>query len=196
MDQIDTTPPRSSAGSLTESLERLAPYVLSIVRIMVALLFLEHGLAKLFGFPQQPTPPPELFSLVWFSGAIELVGGALAAVGLFTRAAAFIMSGEMAVGYFMAHAPQSFFPLSTAATARSSTASFFFICFSPAPDHGASTRSFGGGRGRPCSRWSGAKGEQPRQWPGLSAAESARGFADFPAVRGSALRAIRTAASP
>jgi putative oxidoreductase len=110
MDQIDTAPPRSSARSLTESLERLAPYVLSIVRIMVALLFLEHGSAKLFGFPQ-PTPPPELFSLVWFSGAIELVGGALAAVGLFTRAAAFIMSGEMAVGYFMAHAPQSFFPL-------------------------------------------------------------------------------------
>ena len=101
MDQINATPPQSSAGSLTESLERLAPYVLSIVRIMVALLFLEHGLAKLFGFPQQPTPPPELFTLVWFSGAIELVGGALAAVGLFTRA----------VGYFMAHAPQSFFPL-------------------------------------------------------------------------------------
>ena len=68
-------------------------------------------MAKLFGFPQQSTPPPELFSLVWFSGAIELVGGAFAAVGLFTRAAAFIMSGEMAVGYFMAHAPQSFFPL-------------------------------------------------------------------------------------
>jgi putative oxidoreductase len=111
MDQINATPPQSSAGSLTESLERLAPYVLSIVRIMVALLFLEHGLAKLFDFPQQPTPPPELFTLVWFSGAIELVGGALAAVGLFTRAAAFIMSGEMAVGYFMAHAPQSFFPL-------------------------------------------------------------------------------------
>jgi putative oxidoreductase len=111
MGQINTTPPQSSAGSLTESLERLAPYVLSIVRIMVALLFLEHGLAKLFVFPQQSTPPPELFSLVWFSGAIELVGGAFAAVGLFTRAAAFIMSGEMAVGYFMAHAPQSFFPL-------------------------------------------------------------------------------------
>ena len=111
MGQINTTPPQSSAGSLTESLERLAPYVLSIVRIMVALLFLEHGLAKLFGFPQQPTPPPELFSLAWFSGAIELVGGALAAVGLFTRAAAFIMSGEMAVGYFMAHAQRAFFPI-------------------------------------------------------------------------------------
>ena len=97
---------------MTQSLERLAPYVLSIMRIMVALLFFEHGSAKLFGFPQQqPTPPPELFSFIWFSGAIEFVGGALAAVGLFTRAAAFIMSGEMAVGYFMMHAPQGFWPL-------------------------------------------------------------------------------------
>ena len=196
MGQINTTPPQSSAGSLTESLERLAPYVLSIVRIMVALLFLEHGLAKLFGFPQQPTPPPELFSLAWFSGAIELVGGALAAVGLFTRAAAFIMSARWRSAISWPTRRSRSFPSSTAATARSSTASFFFICFSPAPDHGASTRSFGGGRGRPCSRWSGAKGEQPRQWPGLSTAESGRGFADFLAVRGSALPAIRAAATP
>jgi putative oxidoreductase len=110
MNQISSAP-NSSASSLTMSLERLAPYVLSIVRIMVALLFFEHGSAKLFGFPPPPMPAPALFSLGWFSGAIELVGGALAAAGLFTRAAAFIMSGEMAVGYFMAHAPQSFFPL-------------------------------------------------------------------------------------
>lgn len=111
MDQINTASSRSSAAAPMESLERLAPYVLSIMRIMVALLFFEHGLSKLLGFPQQPMPPPEIFSLAWFSGAIEFVGGALAAVGLFTRAAAFIMSGEMAVGYFMAHAPHSFFPL-------------------------------------------------------------------------------------
>ena len=196
MGQINTTPPQSSAGSLTESLERLAPYVLSIVRIMVALLFLEHGLAKLFGFPQQPTPPPELFSLAWFSGAIELVGGGLAAVGLFTRAAAFIMSGEMAVGYFMAHAPQSFFPLINRGDGAILYCFIFLYLFFAGPGPWSSTRSFGGGRGRPCSRWSRAKGEQPRQWPGLSTAESARGFADFPAVRGSALPAIRAAASP
>jgi putative oxidoreductase len=110
MDQISSAP-NSAAASLTMSLERLAPYVLSIVRIMVALLFFEHGLAKLFGFPPQAMPAPALYSLAWFSGAIELVGGALVAVGLLTRAAAFIMSGEMAVGYFTAHAPQSFFPL-------------------------------------------------------------------------------------
>jgi putative oxidoreductase len=109
MDEINTASRRPSAAQPAKSLERLAPYVLSIMRIVVALLFFEHGLSKLLGFPLQP-PPPELFSLAWFSGAIELVGGALAAVGLFTRAAAFIMSGEMAVGYFLIHAPRSFFP--------------------------------------------------------------------------------------
>jgi putative oxidoreductase len=87
-----------------------SPYVLSIVRIVVALLFFEHGLSKLFGFPQ-PLPPPALFSLAWFSGAIEFVGGGLLAIGLFSRAAAFIMSGEMAIGYFLSHAPHSFFPI-------------------------------------------------------------------------------------
>jgi putative oxidoreductase len=87
-----------------------SPYVLSIVRIVVALLFFEHGLSKLFGFPQ-PLAPPALFSLAWFSGAIEFVGGGLLAIGLFSRAAAFIMSGEMAFGYFLSHAPHSFFPI-------------------------------------------------------------------------------------
>lgn len=91
-------------------LDRLAPWVLSILRIMVALLFLEHGLSKLFGFPQ-PMPPSLLFSITWFAGVIEFVGGALVALGLFTRAAAFIMSGEMAIGYFFFHAPQGFFPI-------------------------------------------------------------------------------------
>jgi len=89
---------------------RWSPYVLSIVRIVVALLFFEHGLSKLFGFPQ-PLPPPVLFSLGWFSGAIEFVGGGLLAIGLFSRASAFIMSGEMAFAYFISHAPHSFFPI-------------------------------------------------------------------------------------
>jgi putative oxidoreductase len=110
MDHASAAPGQSTASSSTASLDRLAPYVLSIMRIMVALLFLQHGLSKLFGFPQ-PVPPPALLSIAWFAGVIELVGGVLAALGLFTRAAALIMSGEMAVGYFMAHAPQSFFPI-------------------------------------------------------------------------------------
>ena len=84
--------------------------MLSILRIVVALLFLEHGLSRLFGFPS-PLPAPALFSLYWFAGAIELVGGALLALGLFTRTTAFIMSGEMAYAYFYAHAPNAFYPI-------------------------------------------------------------------------------------
>jgi putative oxidoreductase len=89
---------------------RYAPQVLSIVRIVAALLFFEHGLSRLFGFPS-PLPAPALFSLYWFAGAIELVGGALLALGLFTRTAALIVSGEMAFAYFLSHAPAGFFPI-------------------------------------------------------------------------------------
>jgi putative oxidoreductase len=87
------------------------PRVLSILRIMTALLFLEHGTQKLLGFPPSPNPGPALFSLLGIQGVIEIVGGLLLALGLFTRPVAFILSGDMAVAYFMAHAPQSFFPV-------------------------------------------------------------------------------------
>jgi putative oxidoreductase len=111
MDRVVTSSPaQSSASSLMATLERLAPYVLSLLRIMAALLFLQHGLSKFFGFPQ-PMEPFTLFSMEWFAGFIELVGGVLVAVGLFTRAAALIMSGEMAVAYFLVHAPHNFFPI-------------------------------------------------------------------------------------
>ena len=89
---------------------RYRPYVLSIVRIVVALLFFEHGMSRLFGFPS-PLPTPVLFSMYWFAGAIEFAGGALVAAGLYTRVTAFIMSGEMAVAYFLRHAPGGFFPI-------------------------------------------------------------------------------------
>ena len=90
--------------------ERCRPYVLSILRIMVGLLFLEHGLSKVFGFPPHGHMPvyPDV---EWFAGRIETVGGALVALGLFTRLATFIVSGEMAFAYFISHAPRSFFPL-------------------------------------------------------------------------------------
>ena len=94
----------------TSTLNRLAPYVLSLLRIIAALLFLQHGLTKFFSFPGQ-MPTPALFGLVWFAALIEVVGGILVTFGLFTRVAALIMSGEMAIAYFMAHAPQSFYPL-------------------------------------------------------------------------------------
>jgi putative oxidoreductase len=86
-----------------------SPRLLSVLRIVAGLLFLEHGASKLLQFPIPA--PMALSALLIAAGVIELVGGALVAVGLFTRLAAFIMSGEMAIGYFMFHAPRSFFPL-------------------------------------------------------------------------------------
>lgn len=87
-----------------------APRVLSILRIVAALLFFEHGTAKLLGFPASPHSP-EFLSLSWIAGALELIGGPLLIVGLFTRPVAFILSGQMAFAYWLAHAPQSVFPL-------------------------------------------------------------------------------------
>jgi putative oxidoreductase len=85
------------------------PRILSVVRIVVALLFLQHGLVKIFGFPV--AGPASLSSLLMLAAAIEVLGSLLLLVGLFTPAVAFIMSGEMAFAYFMSHAPQSFFPI-------------------------------------------------------------------------------------
>jgi len=89
------------------------PRMLSILRIMVGLLFMEHGTQKIFDFPPRPQARPfELFTLVpGVAGVLELVGGILIAIGLFTRPVAFILSGEMAFAYFMSHAPRGFFPI-------------------------------------------------------------------------------------
>jgi putative oxidoreductase len=89
-----------------------SPRLLSILRIVAALLFLQHGLAKLLHFPHVAMfDQLQLFSLLGLAGVIELVGSVLLLIGLFTRPVAFIMSGEMAVAYFMAHAPRGFFPI-------------------------------------------------------------------------------------
>jgi putative oxidoreductase len=88
-----------------------APRVLSILRIVAALIFMEHGTQKLLGFPPLDRPAPEVMSLSWIAGVLELFGGALLVLGLFTRPVAFILSGEMAFAYWIAHAPQSFFPV-------------------------------------------------------------------------------------
>lgn len=89
------------------------PRVLSILRIIAGFLILQHGLQKIFGFPAgpQPQPTPPLLSMMGFVGILELVGGILLIIGLFTRPAAFILSGLLAVAYFMAHAPQGFWPV-------------------------------------------------------------------------------------
>jgi len=110
MDASTSLTDSSHAASSMGGLTRIAPYVLSLLRIMAALLFMEHGLSKFFGFPSATAPHPTPFDLEWFSAAIELVGGVLLTLGLFTRLAALIMSGEMAVGYFLIHAPKSFYP--------------------------------------------------------------------------------------
>ena len=95
-----------------DSLSRFQPHLLAALRIVAGLLFLTHGLVKLFGFPEgaQPGPVP-LMSLMGIGGVIELATGLLIALGLFTRPAAFIASGQMAVAYWMFHAPSGFHPI-------------------------------------------------------------------------------------
>jgi putative oxidoreductase len=89
-----------------------SPRLLSVLRIVAALLFLEHGLAKLLHFPHVAMfDQLQLFSLLGLAGVIELVGSVLLLIGLFTRPVAFIMSGEMAVAYFMVHAQRGFHPI-------------------------------------------------------------------------------------
>jgi putative oxidoreductase len=90
-----------------------APRLLSILRIVAGLLFVEHGTSKVLGFPPSPMPmgPFNPLSIVGFSGILELVGGILLIIGLFTRITALILSGEMAVAYFMVHAPKGPFPM-------------------------------------------------------------------------------------
>lgn len=97
--------------ALQTTLDTWAPRILSVVRIVVALLFIQHGLQKLFSFPGPgPTGDGPLPPILLIGAWLEFVGGALVAIGLFTRPVAFILSGEMAVGYFMFHAPRGFYP--------------------------------------------------------------------------------------
>ncbi|MGD9501891.1 MAG: DoxX family protein [Methyloceanibacter sp.] len=93
------------------SLSRWSPYALAILRIVAGLIFIEHGTQKLLGFPEGERAFVAAFTLGWWAGLLELVLGALIALGLFTRLAAFVASGEMAFAYWLAHAPQNFFPV-------------------------------------------------------------------------------------
>lgn len=92
--------------------ERYAPHVQGLLRIAAALLFLQHGAAKLFGYPHVPMfDKLQLMSVVGVGGVLELVGGIFLLAGLFTRPVAFILSGEMAVAYFGFHAADAFWPI-------------------------------------------------------------------------------------
>ena len=83
----------------------------SVLRVVAGFLFMSHGMQKLLGFPAPAARPFQLFTLAGFAGVLELFGGILLLIGLFTRPVAFILSGEMAFAYFIAHAPQNFWPL-------------------------------------------------------------------------------------
>src|SRR5215831_7483767 len=119
-------PPRDTCASDGGKLVRRSrmdlvawtPRALSVLRIVTGLLFLEHGTGKLLGFPPSDHAASTLFSLIGVQGVLELVGGFLILTGLFTRPAAFILAGDMAVAYFMAHAPKSFFPTNQRRSAR------------------------------------------------------------------------------
>ena len=88
-----------------------SPRLLSVLRIVTAFLFTAHGTQKLLDFPVPRAFPLELWSLAGVAGMLELVGGTLFLLGLFTRPVAFVLSGLMAFAYFIAHAPQDFWPI-------------------------------------------------------------------------------------
>jgi putative oxidoreductase len=96
----------------THTLETIwAPRLLSILRIVAALIFMAHGTQKILGFPLAPNGGPAAFSLPWIAGVLELFGGALLILGLFVRPVAFVLSGLMAAAYWIAHAPKSVYPV-------------------------------------------------------------------------------------
>jgi putative oxidoreductase len=97
-------------NALHARMETWRPYILSILRIVIGLLFLQHGLSKVFNFPA-PSPVGALSGLLILAAFLETVGALLFVVGAYTRIVAFVLSGEMAFAYFMAHAPRSFYPI-------------------------------------------------------------------------------------
>ena len=94
-----------------DRLSAYRPQALAALRIMTALLFIEHGTQKFIDFPPAEQPFGNLMNILGVAGVLEVVGGVLILIGLFTRPVAFVLCGFMAVAYFMAHAPQSFFPI-------------------------------------------------------------------------------------
>jgi putative oxidoreductase len=104
--------------------ERWQPTVLSLFRFITGLMLFQYGIAKLFKFPPVPMfEKVELFSLYGAAGSLELIVGGLLMIGLFTRFAAFILSGEMAFAYFISHFPRSFYPVLNNGTAA------ILLCF-------------------------------------------------------------------
>lgn len=91
--------------------EQWAPYAIAVLRIVTALLFLERGTSKILEWPYTSMSGPPIWSLFWAAGMLELVGGLLLIVGLFTRWVGLLLAGEMAIAYWYIHAPESIFPM-------------------------------------------------------------------------------------
>lgn len=120
-----------------------SPFLLSALRIVTAFGYLTHGTQKLFGVPTvEPRATVELMSQMGAAGAIELVGGALLLIGLFTRPVAFLCAGQMAAAYFIAHAPRSFWPILNGGELAAAYC-FVFLYLAAA---GAGSLSFDGAR--------------------------------------------------
>ena len=141
--------------------ETWTPRAQSVLRIVAAFLFMAHGLQKILGFPAARASEVALLSLSGVAGLMELIGGALLLIGLFTRPVAFLLSGEMAFAYFMAHAPQGFWPLLNRGE-LSALYSFVFLYFAAA---GAGPWSV--------DRWWEARGRRNETYS-ISAATAAR----------------------
>ena len=97
--------------ALSDRLNQYQPYALTALRIMTGLLFMEHGTQKLLAFPAGGHFDGPLPTLILIQGILEAFGGLAIVLGLFTRIVAFVLSGNMAVAYFMAHMPRNFFPV-------------------------------------------------------------------------------------
>ena len=111
---------------MDQTFSKFQPIALSLLRFITGLLFLQYGLAKVLKFPPgMPFDKVELFSMIGAAGTSELILGTLLMIGLFTRLAAFILSGEMAFAYFIGHFPRGFFPLINNGTAA---ILFCFVC--------------------------------------------------------------------
>ncbi len=111
-------------------LDRWSPHALAALRIMTALLMLQHATMKFFAFPAPMPMPGPLPGIIVAAGVIELVTGTLIVLGLFTRPAAFLASGTMAAAYFMGHATQGFWPvLNQGETAIMFCFAFFYLIF-------------------------------------------------------------------
>ncbi|HJP84140.1 MAG TPA: DoxX family protein [Fimbriimonadaceae bacterium] len=116
--------------SFSDRYKSWTPYLLSILRIAVGFLFVQHGIQKIFGELESPGQPP-VMSQFWIGGILELIGGGLLILGLLTRPIAFILSGMMAVAYFQVHAPGSFWPIVNKGE-LAALYSFVFLFFSAA----------------------------------------------------------------